>query len=121
MTDEELDRRQLDAILPLLSERLGHVYPNDSEERRAWFRASLDAFRDMKDRGYYPLSDKQRAWVRKVADVLDVDLPEPLRAPVPRGKPVDLLVDKMKRPNKPPSQGRAGIVWTWRSPIPFRL
>lgn len=74
-------------------------------DRRAWIDDSLIAFNDMLDRDYFPLSAKQLQWVEQVADILGVDTEAPLHAEdVPRGKPVELIVDRMSRPLKPPGR-----------------
>ena len=73
------------------------------EAKQDWFATSLRAFEDVRERGVFPLSDKQLAWVEKVADALGVDLPRADRGrPIPRGRPVALAVDAMPKPLRPP-------------------
>ncbi len=98
MGDEQLHRDRLDAAVAAL--RAGEADWPDG--LAAWFGESLRAFEDMLDRGRFPLTEKQAGWLEKVAAALELDLPEAPRAPVPRGKPVALLVDSMPRPRRPP-------------------
>lgn len=105
--EAQVHRDHLDAVLEALrsAEREGD-WDSLPDKTADWFEASLVAFEKMRERDSFPLSDKQYAWVEKIAAAIDVDL-HSTRAvgPVPRGKPVALLSDAMPRPLKPP--GRA--------------
>jgi hypothetical protein len=52
------------------------------------------------------LTDKQRAWAESVADRLGISWGDPAvrNARVPRGREVELAVDSMPRPKRPPGQ-----------------
>lgn len=103
-SEERLHREQLDAAIKALNED-DRDWP---DKTAAWLAESLAAFEDMRERDGFPLSDKQHAWVEKVAETLEVDLPRPPPVPVPKGKPVGLLVDQMPKPLKPPPSRRPG-------------
>ena len=103
MTEKEradLDRERLAAVLRAMSE----TEDAGPKHKRDWLDASARAFEDMQGREQYPLSPKQAKWVAEVAEFLEVDLPEPPRGPMPKGKHVALLVDTMKRPLAPPGR-----------------
>ena len=97
MDDEDLNWERLATVAQWLRD-----HENDWPEPKAeWFETSLKAFEDMLGRGR-PLTDNQMAWVEKVADAAEIDLPAPKRKPVPPGKPVALIIDGMKKPARPP-------------------
>jgi len=99
--EARLHRAMLDVALDAL------VKSEDDwpEAKQDWFATSLRAFEDVRERGVFPLSDKQLAWVEKVADALGVDLPRADRGrPIPRGRPVALAVDAMPKPLRPPGR-----------------
>lgn len=58
-----------------------------AERTAEWLRASLEAFRSMRNRDR-DLTPKQLSWIEKVADHLEIVLPRP---PVPRGREVEMM------------------------------
>lgn len=125
----EADEEAMDALAPegeadraLLRAVLDHP-DHDRElgpEAVAAFEGMLD---DLNARRWPKLTDKQRAWVRKVADRLDVYVPgdgaRPLAPEIPRGREVEtpaVLRDLPKRP--PGSRSTAGYGRGYADPEP---
>lgn len=76
-------------------------YPDSAPaETETWARHSLAAFKSMRDRSRFPLTEKQIGWVRKVAERFGFSLPQP---PAPRGREVELKF-KPGLPPKPPGR-----------------
>lgn len=104
----ELHRAQLDTVIEALEIGIHAVEDQQAQDDdvlgypdQLWLNQSLDAFRSMRERGY-PLSEKQTAWIEKIADHSNITIP---RAPVLRGREVAMLFKP--GPTAPPGRRSA--------------
>jgi|HubBroStandDraft_3_1064219.scaffolds.fasta_scaffold02050_5 hypothetical protein len=108
-TDEELHDRHVEALREVLK-ALEDPWTDDLNVSHAWLFASRDAFTNMLDNitadeaRFRTLTQPQLDWLKKVADAIGVTIFRVEAKDVPKGRPVQLLIDKMPKPTRPPGR-----------------